>query len=346
MDARRDVLEAESPMWGARRERALAGALALPLLALLLAGCATGADQPAAPPPSPLTERIWDTRTERFVARDQFFAAAAAADFLLLGEIHVNPRHHAAQRATIEAVVERGRRPAVVFEMMSRDQQSGLDEAFETDGAAALVDAVAAAFEERGWDWPQYRGIVEATLASGLPVVAGNASPAETRAVVETGGEAVAAERRAALVLDQPLPPAAHSALVNVMEESHCGHALGELAGRLVEAQRLRDATMADALLAHRGEGAILITGAGHARRDYGVPLSLDARAPGARVLALALVEIVPGNDDPAAYRDRLQGLPEPYDFLWFTAREERGDPCEEFRQGLERMRRRGEETD
>ncbi len=317
------------------------------LLATLLVGCAgPGAvtDDPAPPtaaPAHPLADRIWDVRTATFVEPGALYATAATADHLLLGEVHDNPRHHELQTTVLAALVERGRRPSVVFEMMERDQQPAIDAVLAGEDPRADEVATATGFEERGWDWPLYRPLVTQALASGLPIVAGNASAAETRAIVREGLSILDADTRRELGLVTPLPPSAQAELTDVMIDSHCGHATPELARRLVDAQRLRDATMADVLLTKSARGTVLITGAGHARRDFGVPAYLSARRPEAVVVSVRLVEVEAGENEPGVYADRLADLPVPFDFLWFTLPVEREDPCEQFRRGLERLRTR-----
>ena len=46
---------------------------------------------------------------------------------MLLGEIHTNPDHHRLQADILQYMVEQGRRPAVVIEMVTRAQQPVLD---------------------------------------------------------------------------------------------------------------------------------------------------------------------------------------------------------------------------
>ena len=101
----------------------------------------------------------------------------------------------------------------------------------------------------------------------------------------------------------------------------------------MTRAQRARDAIMADVMLRHRATGAVLIAGAGHVRRDIAAPLYLRARAPGASIASVALTEVQPGADDPAAYKTAAaEGATEPaFDYLWFSARVERKDPCAGF---------------
>ena len=315
-------------------------------LVVTTAGCATDGPASATPPEHPLEDRIWDARSGEFVSRDQLLDAAAAADHVLLGEVHVNPYHHAAQETVLAALVARGRRPAVVFEMIERDQQPAIDALRAAGEPTADELAEATSFADSGWDWPLYRPLVALALEHELAILAGNAPVDETRALVRDGVASIDPERWRALGLDTPLAPAAQAALVDVMVQSHCGHAPGDYAVRLVEAQRLRDATMSDVMLGAAPSPTVLITGAGHARRDHGVPLYLAEQAPAARVLALRLVEVAPGATDPKDYRNQIEGLPRPFDYLWFTPALERPDPCEQFREGLERMRQQATEGD
>jgi hypothetical protein len=98
----------------------------------------------------------------------------------------------------------------------------------------------------------------------------------------------------------------------------------------LTLAQRARDATMADSLLAYRARGAVLIAGAGHVRRDLAVPLYLRARAPEARIASIALTEVIPGRNSPAGYEVAAagDGTQPVFDYLWFAPPADRDDPC------------------
>jgi hypothetical protein len=107
----------------------------------------------------------------------------------------------------------------------------------------------------------------------------------------------------------------------------------------MIAVQRARDATLADALLASGGgDGAVLIAGAGHVRRDRGAPLYLARRAPEQRVLALAFSEVPRGaaeTDDPGR---RAAELGSAFDLVWFTPRVDDEDPCERFREQLQQL--------
>jgi uncharacterized iron-regulated protein len=276
------------------------------LACAVLAACA----HPAA---EPLTGRIWDTRAERYVAAEEMLERAAHARHVLLGETHDNAEHHRLQLAVLQALASRGEPRVLAREQFDSDQQAAIDAA---RGAGADAEALADAghFERKGWNWPQYRPLVELALAHGWPLVAANLSRSEARAIV-----ADPARSRLA-----PPPPAVKRALEHDIASSHCGAApeAKRLAG-MVEAQRARDARMAEVLASQGSSGSVLIAGIGHVRRDRGVPLYLPDRA----VLSVAFVEVQAGRVSPHDYYDSFASASS-FDYLWFTPRAERDDPC------------------
>jgi uncharacterized iron-regulated protein len=116
------------------------------------------------------------------------------------------------------------------------------------------------------------------------------------------------------------------------IREGHCGMADDDMVRVMIEAQRVRDATLADALL-RSSVPAVLIAGAGHARKDSGVPLYLGRRAPERRVVSIVFVEV--GHQTP----HEIAELEQQFDFVWFTPRVDDLDPCDRFREQLEKMR-------
>ena len=112
----------------------------------------------------------------------------------------------------------------------------------------------------------------------------------------------------------------------------------------MIEAQRLRDAAMARALLAadvEGSDGALLIAGTGHVARDRGVPLQLATRAPDARVVSVAFIEVRDAMTDPFTpdgVSSEGQTI-DAFDVVWFTPRVDDDDPCVKYRDALEGMR-------
>ena len=67
----------------------------------------------------PLVGRLYAPMDARFLSEADALDRLAEARYVLLGEKHDNPDHHRLQARFVEGLIERGRRPAVAFEMIS-----------------------------------------------------------------------------------------------------------------------------------------------------------------------------------------------------------------------------------
>jgi uncharacterized iron-regulated protein len=286
----------------------------------------------------PLTGRIWATGEARFLEPAELVARLVRADYVLVGEKHDNPDHHRLQAWILGRLVAAGRRPAVGFEMFSMDQAPALARhlAARPQDAAGLGAAVD--WHRSGWPpWELYQPLAEVALGAGLPLVATDVGREDRTAVSRRGLSSLPAGLRATLGLDTPLPPALRTALAQELAEAHCGHVPPERLDALVDVQRLRDAHMAWRLSATGAGGAVLIAGAGHVRKDWGVPVWLARFLPAARVASVAFAEVHPGRHEPASYAAGPAGPA--FDYVWFTPRVDAEDPCARYRPALERLR-------
>ncbi len=297
------------------RRAAWASCLSLVLGALLVSGCSTPRSSP------PEGEFSITTGDGAPLSRSQALARLRHADHVLLGEVHDNPLHHR-ERATLLAALA-DRRPTVVFEQFARTSDTALAAPVGSDFEAWLDRA---GFDRKGWAWPLHRPLIDAALASRLPIRGGNLSRDEVRQVARQGAAAAPADLASALA--QPLPTAAAEALDRALLDGHCGQLPAAAVPRLRDAQAARDAAMADAMLRAVADGAastVLIAGNGHVRRDHGVPLWLARRQPGAKVISVGFLERdADGRPPPVAERAV-------YDVVWLSAHRPRPDPCAGF---------------
>jgi uncharacterized iron-regulated protein len=290
------------------------------ICALLCAGltaCASSASESS----------IWDVRAARFIDEPQLVAELAAARYRLLGEVHDNPAHHAIRARLITQIAATGARPAVVFEQFDLDQDEALVAAQAAGGDAEQL-AEAAHLDARGWAWPLHKPLLDAALAARLPVRAGNLPRARLRGDAPAALGGSAAMRLRAARWGEPQAAQLRADIL----DSHCG-ALPEAAvPRLVLAQRMRDAAMAQALIdAATADGAILVAGNGHVRADLAVPLYLHAAGlpdAQARSLGVGFIEVDGEERRADDFPQRVAADHPGFDYLWLTPPVAREDPC------------------
>lgn len=322
------------------------------LVAAALTGCASAPQERAGEEwisplhrDHPLAGRTWQPSDQRFVTEATVNEALQVADFVLIGEKHNNADHHRHQVRLLRALLRQGRRPAIVFEMLTEDQQAPLDAylAGDPDDAAGLGEAVG--WERRGWPaWAMYRPIADAALARNAPLLAGGLNRKTTRAIASQGVDALGSDRVQRLQLDQPLGGAMRAAMRSEIHESHCRQLPEHMLDPMVTVTLAKDAAMAEAMIRGRAlperDASVLIAGTGHVRHDRGVAWHLRRLAPAARIVAIGLVEVVPDESDAAGYAAAF-GDELPFDFVWFAPRVDDDDPCEVFADQLRRARNR-----
>ena len=276
---------------------------------------------------APLVGVVWDVTAQRAITAEMLVTRLAARRYVLLGEKHDNPDHHRLQAWMVREIIAAGRRPAVAFEMFRADQAEAIARHLSTapGDARGLGDALD--WRRSGWPaWSMYEPIAEAALRAGLPLVAANLPSVMTAALRRGGASALDPATTARLGLDRPLPDDVRRRIAADIVDGHCGQLPESAVDGFVLVQRARDAHMAAALRDAGGDGAILIAGAGHVRRDVGVPRSL----PEDQVASVAWLEA----------RAAMMTAPAlAVDYIWFTPRVDDRDPCERFRPDLERLR-------
>jgi uncharacterized iron-regulated protein len=276
-----------------------------------------------------LVGKIWDVKANAFVERGALLSRLAATRIVLLGEQHDNSDHHRLQGGVLASLVEAGRRPAVVLEMLEVAQQGAIDAYVAGNGANAAGFGAALGWEKTSWPpFKDYRPIFEAAFAGHLTIVAGNLAQADAKALVKQGTAALPPARVKQLRLDREFPEALEASLIAELRASHCGQLPEALLQPMALAQHARDAQMAEVLAqADARSGAVLIAGGGHARLDRAVPYYLALDAPGASVASVVFSEVRHDATDPRAYVAELG----PFDYVWFTPRGSDDDPCAAF---------------
>ncbi|MCC6747724.1 MAG: ChaN family lipoprotein [Deltaproteobacteria bacterium] len=299
---------------------------------------------PAASVSPPRNEpRIFDVRARRFVDERTLLAALAKARFVLLGERHDHPEHHRLQARILAGLVASGRRPSVGWEMIEEERGDALRAYLQRPDASAQGLGPALSWERSGWPpWGIYRPIAEVAFAAHLPLFAAGMSRTALMRLHTAGPPPDALPASQPHAATDLLGPEARAELAVEIKEAHCGHASERLVRMMTAMQAARDRHLAERLLAHAtSHGAVLIAGNGHVRRDRGVPLHLahlGRRQATAIAVGILEVDALPASSDTRL--EPLLQLARPFDFVWFTTRLDREDPCVKFKRALERMKR------
>jgi uncharacterized iron-regulated protein len=307
-------------------------ALASAPLAIVLARRAAAGEERLTLRDHPLAGRAWDAASKRFVPTAEIVAKLRRANLRLIGEVHDNPEHHRLQAELLEGIAGGGLTPALVFEQMDREHDAALQQRLAAGGATVEEVADAVRFDRKGWNWDFYRPLVEIALRNALPLRAANLSRGAAGAVVKNGLASLEPARLAALRVEAAWNAEREEALRQIIRDGHCGALPESIVPNMAAAQRVRDATIAEALLAPGGDGAVLIAGNGHVRRDLAVPLYLAASAPARASCAIGLLEVEAGEVEARAYAHTAGLETAIYDAVIFTARRQRPDPCAAFR--------------
>ena len=266
------------------------------------------------------------------------------AQFLLLGENHDNPDHHVIQGNIIAAVADAGSKPSIVFEMVPQRLSAEVSQ-YDLDADPQLNEfARRLEWEQRGWyTWEIYRPVALAAARKNLPMVAGNLDRATTRKISKNGPSALSAEKQAAFALNAKFPEALEDQLIDELRQSHCNLLPDRVLPAMVNVQRAKDGSMADAMIGSgTASGAILIAGNGHVRKDRGVPFVLRKRLSNEQkqIVTIGLVEVDPSLLTVADYQLVGSADSARYDFVIFTPKFDVTDHCAAMRDHFKNLKK------
>ncbi|SME95877.1 Uncharacterized iron-regulated protein [Pseudobacteriovorax antillogorgiicola] len=260
---------------------------------------------------------------------ERLLKEALLTDVVILGEKHDNPEHHRIQAQFIKELSRQGRLQGVYMEHLFPSQEM------------ILVKESAEVWPEKlNWKtsgWPSYsvfQSLFDVIAAEKPPVYGVGIPRHQLKAFYKKQDPGYLNEdEKKSVGLTVPLPDQAHQDLLRTIVKAHCGYLDEKSAGFMMPLQRYKDAFMAKRYFEHRqaGKVAVYIIGAGHGRRDFGVPYYLKYRDPKLRILSIQLQE-------------RGQGLgQEPnFDRILVTEAVDHEDPCMKFKKSLEKSFKKG----
>jgi uncharacterized iron-regulated protein len=287
---------------------------------------------------NPLAGSLHDMVQGRPVDEQALLARIADADFVLIGASRDNLDHQRLAARLIEALGrDAGPLAAAAFEMIETDQQPALVEHPDGSGRDLAGLGPELRLEQRGWlPFEAYRPALAAAREAGAELVAAGLPGRAVAAVMAEGTGTLPAAFARRTGLDQPLPPLLAADLERAIAATYCGALAPGLLGRLADAERARDASLADRLTAVAGRGrGVLVAGRERVRKDWGAPWYIEWLRPGARTVSIALLEVEHAAEMPTV------GLA--FDYVWLTpgAHPPGEDGCRQPGDGLDQTEAR-----
>lgn len=303
------------------------------LALLLLAGCtSTQLDQAEKWQSQLHTEHalvgmIWDSQADEYIGADELLTRIEGVSYLLLGEKHDNPDHHALQLRALDHVLQTDKVSAVSFEMMSSEQQPLLEDLSSSPLRSLGQINEYLQWDNDGWNWEYYGPLLHSAIQADVSINAANISNEE---MMQVYGAPTAAEIEG--VLDEQTMVA----LEKDIDDSHCGLLPESQFPAMVRVQQARDFAMAGSLASNTEQQLqVLIAGNYHIRRDLGVPnylLKRQSSLEESQIVSLAFMEVDVASNDPADYLQQF-GSVKAYDYIWFTPAVSAEDYCASLRQ-------------
>ena len=264
-------------------------------------------------------ETLVDLHHLRTISVEELRNALYTADVVVLGEIHDNPRHHAARAELLRLM--KNTSPAVVAEHLTAPHL--LDTQQEL-----LTGLQMAGFDAQGWQWPMHQALFATITELGLPLWGGNLSKEDSKSIFRSGGESTAPTLKN-LLQHAALNPSAQQELQHEIDEGHCGALPAHMFEGMMAVQRARDASMAHMALQHRP--VVVLAGNGHAWKHLGIPQIIRGNRPDLSVVSVLFLEHVPFVNE-AERLAWLEQWTDKADYIWSGPPISRADPCMTFK--------------
>ncbi len=237
---------------------------------------------------------LTDLKTGKSATAGDVALAAHDVRYVLIGESHTNPEHHLFQAEVIEALVKKGRRVIVGFEMFTREVADELDPWTSGLWTEERFIEQSRWKSQWGFDYALYRPIFEAIRQNKLPMAALNISRDLVRTVGKAGVEGLSMAQMKQIP-NLYLGNQDHRMIFDALMGGH--PPMGYQGEHIYAAQVLWDEAMADSAIQameKRGQSPkailVVIAGSGHVMYGQGIGWRV-ARRTGARALTVVCID-------------------------------------------------------
>jgi uncharacterized iron-regulated protein len=315
----------------------------------------------------PLIGKIVNADTGRPISYDTLVKDMENFDVIYLSEKHDNPMHHSVQRRIIQHFIDNGRTPVIGFEFFAMADTPLLLNFIDSKRKGhpeKMEDALEKSMRTKlGWDnqsdtmWSYYWALLTLARDNGLKAVGLDLESVQKRRITRKGREGITGIEAQQIYTTGLSDPVYETHMKSIFKSVHCGMDHGGMAAKLYDTWVARNDRMALSITqihtdiqketpsAEKTNGpVIVIMGNGHTEYGLGVIDRVAYINPGITQVNLGLTEIF---REPAGLEDYLEkldleGYPKapPADYIWFSQRTSYEDPCERFKESLQRMKR------
>lgn len=340
--------------------------LYLSILALMLIpfmhACVATTNQPVkVKRDDPLIGKIIDSKKSKQINFDQLIKNISQYDVIYLSEKHDNPDMHQAQNKIINALYKEGKaigqKPSVGFEFFSMDQTPVLLN-FIDAGKKKHSEKIEKNIEKTlrmklGWHtqsnkmWKFYYDLLKTAQTKNLQVAGLDLSSTLKRRITKKGIKGITALEKTLIFSTNLSDPVYQESMFKIFKAVHCGMGGKNMQSRLYDTWLARNDKMALSItqMVEHGNGpVVVIVGGGHTEFGLGIIDRVNTIDSQIKQINIGLTEIT---KEPSLLKDyliplELKGYKKvpAADYLWFFQRVSYDDPCERFKESLEKMRK------
>lgn len=300
----------------------------------------------------PLIGKIYSSKDHSEISVKSLLPSLLASDIIYLGEKHDNREHHEIQMQLIEALVKKGKKPSIGIELFSVDQTGylmGFVFSKSHHGAPSPEKTEQRLRLNLGWDqrsdkmWKNYFSIVELAKKYQLTIFGMDIPAGIIRRITMKGVDGLTGTEKFFIHSTNFQDEIYKKFMFQQFTDGHCGWSDKNLMEKLYGTWLARNDAMAKAIqsvkVQNPEEPMIILLGGGHSVYKLAVYDRLAYLMPQAKQLNIGIQEV---SIQPLELKDYFSSVtvderifPPPYDYIWFTQRDNYMDPCVRFKKSL-----------
>lgn len=292
----------------------------------------------------PLVGGVWSTKEARLMGDTELSERIKNDDLILIGEYHDNPQHHRLQAQLLSRLP--GDKAVVGFEHIDSKQEFDLNTYLKEPPGDAKGLGEVLNWQKSGWPpYALFLPVFKVILEKKWQITPLMFERKKAMQIFKEGYSAVLTED----VIKQLKPEKAFAQPVldyraSLMKGAHCGMMPAKYLPKMVTAQIAKDAHMAHELHKEiQGKRGIVLSGNGHIRKDWGIPVFLKKLRPKSKMSVISIIEVEEKKLDPSQYLEASASFS---DYVIFTAAYSRTDPCERMKKFHDKMKKKHQKQD